>query len=187
MQPSTIFALSPPGTTSSWIDAMLLFLHIPPTALSSICLSRKSSDLFRRTCHLCLSQPEWSFFSHVAAVLGTRWQSCMRTATASTHASLSLPFASLSRRTRQFPPTICTASPDSVRLANAATLRSVQDQKCKNSSPFFFFLFNMQRFIWSVGSNVATGGRGTSIPLGFQMPPLCPQCPSSPRMTKVTL
>lgn len=41
-------ALSTPGTTSSWIDATLLFLHIPPTAPSSICLSRKLSKSIQK-------------------------------------------------------------------------------------------------------------------------------------------
>lgn len=38
-----------------------------------------------------------------------------------------------------------------------------------------------------IDSNATTGGGGTSILLAFQTPPLCPQCPSSPGMTKVTL
>lgn len=78
--------------------------------------------------------------AHVVGALGTRWQSCTRTATATTHASLSLPFGSLNRRTRQSPPTTCTASPDSARLANAATLRSAKVQEC-DAQPIY--LLNM--------------------------------------------
>lgn len=162
---------------------MLLFLHIPPTALTSICLSRKSSNLSEELANYDSHRVHLFSPFHEAGVLGTRWQWCMRMAMATMHASLSLPFESLSRRTRQFPPTTCTASPDSVRLANAATLSSVKDQKCKIQP---IYLFKMQCFIsFMFNSNVATGGRGISVLLALQMPPLYPHCSSSPRTTKV--
>lgn len=59
-------------------------------------------------------------------------------------ASPLLPFGSLNRRTRQFPPTTYTASPGSARLANAVNLRSEEDQKCKVQHRL---VFNLQPFI----------------------------------------
>lgn len=66
------------------------------------------------------------------------------------HASPSLPFGSLNRRTRQFPPTIYTASPGSARLANAVNLRSEKDHKCKVQHQN---MFKMQPFLSSQQCN----------------------------------
>lgn len=65
-------------------------------------------------------------------------------------ASPSLPFGSLNRRTRQFPPTTYTASPGSARSANAVNLRSEKDQKCKVQHQK---MFDMQPFLSSQQCN----------------------------------
>lgn len=140
----------------------LLHFHIPPTARSLICLSRETSDLFRRTCQLWVSQWEWfGFFPSLPCGRCSRDQMTVMHENGDSHHArfLCLLFGSLNRRTRQFPPTV-------------------------KFSPFIWLICNL--LISSiVDSNVATGGRRISILLVFQMPPLYPQCPLSPRMTKV--
>lgn len=173
---------SPPGTTCSWIDAMPPCLHIPPTALSSTCLSRKSSNQKKLPTMTPIATLT-PLTPPVTGVLGTQWQSCMRMETANMRASPSLSFGSLNRRTRRSPPTICTASPGSVRLANAMTLRSDKDEKCEIQH---ICVFNVEHLSSVTGSNVTTGKRGTLMLLVFQMSLLYPPWPLSPRMTKVS-
>lgn len=99
-------------------------------------------------------------------------------------ASPSPSFGSLSRRTRRSPPTICTASPGSVRLAHAVTLRSDEDEKGEIQH---ICVFNVEHLLSSVmGSNVTTGKRGTLMLLVFQVSLLYPPWPLSPRMTTVS-